>query len=99
MLLWCRILRGCMLLLLVFVLVAWLLNVASQARDRFSALVCVGVAALFFWHTVLNVGVVLEFIPNTGLPLPVFTHGGSNVVTMMLSLGVVSSISRARRER
>lgn len=92
-------LGGCMLLLLVFVLVAWLLNVASQARDRFSALVCVGVAALFFWHTVLNVGVVLEFIPNTGLPLPFFTHGGSNVVTMMLSLGVVSSISRARRER
>ena len=92
-------LGGCMLLLVVFVLVAWLLNLASQARDRFSALVCVGVAALFFWHTVLNVGVVLEFIPNTGLPLPFFTHGGSNVVTMMLSLGVVSSISRARRER
>lgn len=92
-------LGGCMLLLLVFALVAWLLNQASRARDRFSALVCVGVAALFFWHTVLNVGVVLEFIPNTGLPLPFFTHGGSNVVTMMLSLGVVSSISRSRAER
>lgn len=88
-----------MLLMAIFALVAWILNVGSQARDRFSALVCVGVAALVFWHAVLNIGVVLEFIPNTGLPLPWFTHGGSNVVTMMLSLGVVASIRRARHER
>ena len=47
----------------------------------------------------LNIGVVLEFIPNTGLPLPFFTHGGSNVVTMMLSLGIVASIRSARHER
>ena len=88
-----------MLLMAIFALVAWILNVGSQARDRFSALVCVGVAALVFWHAVLNIGVVLEFIPNTGLPLPWFTHGGSNVVTMMLSVGVVASIRRARHER
>lgn len=88
-----------MLLLVVFALVGWALNVGSQAKDRFSALVCVGIAALVFWHAVLNIGVVLEFIPNTGLPLPFFTHGGSNVVTMMLSLGIVASIRSARHER
>ena len=46
-------LGGCMLLLVVFVLVAWLLNLASQARDRFSALVCVGGAALFFLSSIV----------------------------------------------
>lgn len=88
-----------MLLALLLSLVLWSLNIASQSRDRFSALVCTGVAALVFWHTVLNVGVVLEFFPNTGLPLPFFTHGGSNVVTVMLALGILISVSRSRRWR
>jgi len=88
-----------MLLALFLSLVLWSLNIASQSRDRFSALVCVGVAALVFWHAVLNVGVVLEFFPNTGLPLPFFTHGGSNVVTVMLALGILISVSRSRRWR
>lgn len=88
-----------MLLALILSLVLWSLNIASQSRDRFSALVCTGVAAIVFWHAVLNVGVVLEFFPNTGLPLPFFTHGGSNVVTVMLALGILISISRSRRWR
>ena len=43
--------------------------------------------------------VVLEFFPNTGLPLPFFSHGGSNVVTMMMALGVLMSVSRSRQQR
>ena len=91
---------GSAVVLLLFLgLVLWAINIASQARDRFSAVLCAGIAALIFWHVLLNVGVVLEFFPNTGLPLPFFTHGGSNVVTVMLSLGVLISISRSRRWR
>jgi rod shape determining protein RodA len=88
-----------LLLALYASLILWALNVASQARDRFSALLCVGVASLVFWHVVLNVGVVLEFFPNTGLPLPFFSKGGSNVLTMMLALGVLMSVSRSRKYR
>ena len=88
-----------MLLALYMSLVLWAINLASQARDRFAACLCVGVGAMFLWHAVLNLGVVLEFFPNTGLPLPFFSHGGSNVVTMMLALGVLMSVSRSRKWR
>ena len=88
-----------MLLALYMSLVLWAVNLASQARDRFAACLCVGIGAMFLWHAVLNVGVVLEFFPNTGLPLPFFSHGGSNVVTMMMALGVLMSVSRSRKWR
>lgn len=91
---------GCtMVLTLYLLLVLWAINLASQARDRFAACLCIGIGAMIFWHVVLNIGVVLEFFPNTGLPLPFFTHGGSNVVTMMLALGVLMSVSRSRQWR
>ncbi|HVI02150.1 MAG TPA: rod shape-determining protein RodA [Enhygromyxa sp.] len=88
-----------MLLALYMSLVLWAINLASQARDRFAACLCVGIAAIIMWHAALNVGVVLEFVPNTGLPLPFFTHGGTNVVTIMLALGVLMSVSRSRKWR
>ena len=88
-----------MLIGLFLVLVLWGINLASQARDRYAAALCVGISALVFWHAVLNMGVVLEFFPNTGLPLPFFSQGGSNVLTMMLALGVLMSVSRSRKWR
>lgn len=88
-----------MLLALYMSLVLWAINLASQARDRFAACLCVGIGAMFLWHAVLNVGVVLEFFPNTGLPLPFFSHGGSSVVTLMIALGMLMSISRSREWR
>ena len=88
-----------LLLALYLCLVLWAVNLASQARDRMGAVLCIGVGALFFWHVVFNVGVVLELFPNTGLPLPFFTHGGSNVITMMCALGILMSVSRSRTKR
>ncbi|TPV93157.1 MAG: rod shape-determining protein RodA [Myxococcales bacterium FL481] len=87
------------LLALYLCLVLWAINLASQARDRMGAVLSIGVAAMFFWHVVFNVGVVLELFPNTGLPLPFFTHGGSNVITMMSALGILMSVSRFRDAR
>jgi rod shape determining protein RodA len=91
---------GCALLLALYLsLVLWAINLASQARDRFAACLCVGIGAMFLWHVVLNIGVVLEFFPSTGLPLPFFSHGGTNLLTMMLALGVLMSVSRSRQWR
>jgi rod shape determining protein RodA len=88
-----------LLLALYLSLVLWAINLASQARDRFAACLCVGIGAMFLWHVVLNVGVVLEFFPSTGLPLPFFSHGGTNLLTMMLALGILMSVSRSRQWR
>ena len=88
-----------MLIGLFLVLVLWGINLASQARDRYAAALCVGISGLIVWHAVLYMGGVREFFPNTGLPLPVFSQGGSNVLTMMLALGVLMSVSRSRKWR
>ncbi len=88
-----------MVLLMFLCLVMWCLNIASQARDRFSALLCVGIAALFFWHILINVGMVLQLLPVTGVTLPFFSLGGSNALTMMIGVGVLLSVSRSRERR
>ncbi|MCA9638107.1 MAG: rod shape-determining protein RodA [Myxococcales bacterium] len=88
-----------MVLIMFLCLVMWCLNIASQARDRFSAHLCVGIAALFFWHILINVGMVLQLLPVTGVTLPFFSLGGSNALTMMIGIGILLSVSRSRRER
>lgn len=88
-----------MVLVMFLVLVMWCLNVASQARDRFSAHLCVGIAALFFWHILINVGMVLQLLPVTGVTLPFFSLGGSNALTMMIGIGILLSVSRSRLQR
>lgn len=88
-----------MVLVLYMSLTLWAINIASQARDRFGALLCSGVAALFFWHVIINIGMVLQLVPVSGITLPFFSFGGSNVLTMMIGLGMLMSVSRSRQFR
>ena len=77
-------------------LILHLLQIAAQCRDRFSGFVSVGVAALLFWHVVVNIGMVIGIVPVVGLTLPLLSYGGSSVVAVMLGLGLVCS-ARVRR--
>lgn len=88
-----------MLLVLYMSMTLWAINIGSQARDRFGALLCSGVAALFFWHVVINIAMVLQLVPVSGITLPFFSAGGSNVLTMMIGLGILMSVSRSRQFR
>jgi rod shape determining protein RodA len=81
---------------LFLALVLWAVNLAAQAKDRFAVLLCLGVAALFFWHVLVNVGMVLQLLPVVGVTLPFFSYGGSNVMVVFTSLGLLLSVSRAR---
>jgi len=88
---------GCLVLLgLMLLLVLWIVNVAMHARDQFGAVICLGVGALIFWHTVVNVAMVLGLAPVVGVTLPLVSYGGSSVVTIFLGLGLVSSVSFRR---
>jgi rod shape determining protein RodA len=90
---------GAMLLTLYASLILWSINIASQAKDRFGALLCVGIAALLFLHVAINVGMVLQLLPVSGITLPFISAGGSNVLTVMIALGVLMSVSRSRHVR
>jgi len=77
-------------------LVLWALKIASLAKDRFGAVLAVGLAALFFWHSVINVGMVVGLLPVVGITLPLFSYGGSSVVTMLFGVGLLMNVSVRR---
>jgi rod shape determining protein RodA len=88
---------GCMVVLLLYTfLILWVLKIASEARDRFGATVCVGVAAMLFWHVAINIGMVTGILPVVGVTLPLVSYGGSSLLTTMVALGIVMNVSVRR---
>ena len=88
---------GCVVLLIAYlVLILWILKIAGDARDRFGASVCVGVAAMFFWHVLINVGMVSGTLPVVGVTLPLISYGGSSILTIAAALGLVMNVSVRR---
>ena len=72
------------------------INIASQAPDKMGALLAIGCVAILFWHTVINIGMVTGLLPIVGIPLPLLSYGGSNLILTMFALGLISSISLNR---
>jgi rod shape determining protein RodA len=84
------------LMLLYFVVLMRLIQNAQTAPDRAGAFVVMGVVAVLAFHILVNVGMVVGFMPVTGIPLPLMSYGGSSVLFMFLALGIVMNI-RMRR--
>lgn len=88
---------GTFLLLALYCFVCvWAIHIASQAKDRFGAAVAVGVGATFFWHVIFNVGMAMGLLPVVGITLPLFSYGGSSVVTTLIGFGLLMSVSIRR---
>jgi rod shape determining protein RodA len=88
---------GCLVLLgLYCFLCIWAINIASQAKDRFGAAVAVGIGAKLFWQVFFNVGMALGLVPVVGITLPLFSYGGSSVITTLAGFGLLMSISIRR---
>jgi rod shape determining protein RodA len=84
---------GGVLVLLAFAVIIWrLLVIAANARDRFGAMISVGIAAMIVFHVVVNIGMTVGIMPITGLPLPFLSQGGSFFMAMSLSLGIANSV-------
>jgi len=79
-------------------LVLWCVRVASTAKDRFGAVLAVGVAAIVFWHAVFNLGMATGLLPVVGVTLPLFSYGGSSVMTVLLGVGLVMNVSMRRHQ-
>ncbi len=86
------------LLMIFLLLILWIVNVALHAKGKFGQAICVGVAAMIFFHAVVNILMVTGWAPVVGVPLPLISYGGSSVLTIMTGLGLVSSVSKRRRE-
>ena len=88
---------GCALVVALFTAMILLcLRVAFAAKDRFGALLVIGVTAMLFWHTVINMLMVIRMAPVVGVPLPLWSYGGSFLLTAMIGIGIVLNVSMRR---
>jgi rod shape determining protein RodA len=73
-----------------------IIRIASSAREKFGALLTVGVLSYIFWHMFVNIGMVIGLLPIVGVPLPLVSYGGSSMLTTMSGLGLISSVAYRR---
>jgi len=85
---------GAGIVILMFVFLLWrVLNVAMTAPDLFTSMVCSGVMIHIAAQVVINIAVVTNSMPSTGIPLPFISYGGTSVMILMAEMGLVLGIS------
>ena len=84
------------LLLLYLAVILWGINIARSSKDRFGAMIAVGVVAIVFWQTMINVSMTIGLLPVVGIPLVMFSYGGSSIISTMIGMGLLMNISMRR---
>lgn len=86
---------GASLIIVLFALLVWRgFTIAMRCKDRFGSLVAIGLTTQVGLQAILNMMVVTNTIPNTGISLPFFSYGGTSLIMLLCQMGVVLSISR-----
>jgi len=70
--------------------------IAARARNRFGALVVLGILSIVFWQVVVNVGMTTGLLPVVGIPLPFFSYGGSSLLCLLMGIGLAMNVSMRR---
>jgi cell division protein FtsW len=87
---------GATILLIIFMLLIWRgVRTAMKARDRFGMLIASGITIMFAVQVIINVAVVTNTMPNTGIPMPFISYGGTSLIFMMASAGILMNISKS----
>ncbi|WP_066632581.1 rod shape-determining protein RodA [Desulfolucanica intricata] len=80
------------LLLMFFIIVYRGLRIASEAKDTFGTLLAVGIVSKLTFHILVNVGMTAGIMPVTGVPLPLFSYGGSSMLTNLMALAILLNV-------
>ncbi len=85
---------GAGVVIVMFILLCWrIYRIATRCTDLFPALICTGVMIHIASQAIINIAVVTNTIPSTGIPLPFISYGGSSVIFLMMEIGIVLGIS------
>ena len=85
---------GGILVILILAFIIWrCLRAAQRARDVSGTVIAYGVATLIFFQGAVNIGVNMNIVPVSGLPLPFISYGGSGLTSLMLGIGLVESVA------
>lgn len=86
---------GAILIVFLFIVLLWRISIiVNNSNDLFGAMLSVGVLAHIAIQVILNLAVVTNTIPNTGISLPFISYGGSSVVFLLIEIGIVLSVAR-----
>ncbi|MFP3155155.1 putative lipid II flippase FtsW [Lachnospiraceae bacterium ZAX-1] len=89
---------GAICVILLFLLLIWrFMVIANNAADLYGALLVTGILAHFAIQVILNIAVVTNFMPNTGISLPFISGGGTSVLFLLIEIGLALSVSRGIR--
>ena len=84
--------RFCHIDLNIFILIFHLIRLAAKIEDQFNKIFIVGFVTLLVFHILQNIGMTIQLLPITGIPLPFISYGGSALWSMMTGIGIVLSI-------
>jgi rod shape determining protein RodA len=84
------------LLTLYLCLIVWGINIAKNSKDKFGSILAIGITAIVFWQLFINVSMTIGLMPVVGIPLVLFSYGGSSVLSTMLGMGLLMNISIRR---
>lgn len=86
---------GAIIILLLFAMLIWRgMIISMKAKDKFGSLLGIGLIAQVGLQVILNIAVVTNTIPNTGISLPFFSYGGTSLLMLLAQMGIILSISR-----
>jgi cell division protein FtsW len=89
---------GAICVILLYILLLWrMMVIANNARDLFGSLLVTGIMSHIAIQVILNIAVVTNTIPNTGVTLPFISYGGTSVVFLMSEMGLALGVSRGIR--
>ena len=81
-----------MVICLYFFLIYHLTKITLELKDPFSTYICAGIIAMITFHVFENIGMTIQLLPITGIPLPFISYGGSSLMGNMLAIGLVFSM-------
>ena len=86
---------GAFVIIALFALLVWRgFNIAMRAPDKFGSFLVIGLTFQVGLQAMLNIWVVTNTIPNTGISLPFFSYGGTSLIILLAEMGIVLSVSR-----
>jgi len=85
------------LLALYFTFLLRAIHIAAEARDSFGSYLATGIAAIFFWQVTINIGMVSGLMPVVGIPLPLFSYGGTSMLTSVILISILLNIHYRRK--
>ena len=89
---------GALVIVLYVILITKAVNVAKTAKDDLGSYIAMGIAGIFLFHMLENIGMTMGLLPITGVPLPFVSYGGSSLLTNFVLVGLLLSISARRKK-